>query len=106
MKLNLNKTEIIPLGTNIDKMMLLPDNIKSIQIKNGPFKALGVWFTNEEDESITLNFSEQIKNMQKNPNIWSCRSRSLKGKITILLINITPNTILTWNDLCPEENSN
>ena len=104
LKLNLYKTEILPIGTNADKTIVLPYNINSIQIKKGPFKALGVWFTNDEDKAITLNFSERIKNMQKLTNIWNCRNLSLKGKITILKTLVLPQIQFpTRNDLCPKE---
>ena len=69
---------------------MLPDNLSNIQIKNGPFKALGVWFTNDEEESIKLNFSERIKNMKTLTNIWNCRQLSLKGKIMILKTLVLP----------------
>ena len=90
LKLNLNKTEIIPIGRNANQTIILPENLKSIQIKKGPFKALGVWYSINEEESINLNFSERIKNIQKLTNIWSGRLLSLKGKIMILKTLVLP----------------
>ena len=43
LKLNLSKTEIIPIGSLKSCSMVLPEQIKQIQINNGPFKALGIW---------------------------------------------------------------
>ena len=74
----LNKTEIIPIGTNANKLITLPETLKGIQINKGPFKALN------QDKAINLNFAERIKNIQKLTNIWSARHFSLKGKIMIL----------------------
>ena len=90
LKLNLNKTEIIPIGRNANKTIILPENLKSIQIKKGPFKALGVWYSINEEESINLNFAERIKNIQQLTNIWSGRLLSLKGKIMILKTLVLP----------------
>ena len=53
LKLNLNKTEIIPIGTAKNLKISIPKHLSTIKIKNGPFKALGVWFASTQDE-ITL----------------------------------------------------
>ena len=42
LKLNLNKTEIIPLGESNNLKIQLPNHLSKIKIKQGPFKALGV----------------------------------------------------------------
>ena len=41
LKLNLNKTEIIPIGNQINKDIILPIHLRKITLKHGPFKALG-----------------------------------------------------------------
>ena len=41
-------------------------------------------------EVIDLNFNERIKKMQQLINIWTSRSLSLKGKITIIRSIILP----------------
>ena len=41
LKLNLNKTEIIPIGTSKNKKIEIPTHLSQIKIKHGPFKALG-----------------------------------------------------------------
>ena len=61
LKLNINKTEIIPLGKLQTDTHQIPESLKEIQIKYGPF-------------------------MQKLVNIWTSRALSLKGKITIIII--------------------
>ena len=45
LKLNLNKTEIIPIGCKKGKNIILPIHLRKINVKHGPFKALGVWFS-------------------------------------------------------------
>ena len=100
LKLNLNKTELLPIGSN--RNIILPNDLSNIPIQNGPFKALGVWFMTDEEESIRLNFSERIKNMKTLTNIWNSRQLSLKGKIIILKTLILPQIqISTWIALRP-----
>ena len=50
LKLNIDKTEIIPMEKLTSKIHnnQLPLSLNNIKINNGPFKALGVWFSNEE----------------------------------------------------------
>ena len=90
LKLNLNKTEIIPIGSQKGKDLLLPLHLRNIKVKHGPFKALGVWFTLNSQESLDLNLTERIKTMNTLLNIWKGRKLSLKGKITILRTLILP----------------
>ena len=45
LRLNLNKTEIIPIGKLRNKEINHPEEINQIGIKHGPFKALGVWYS-------------------------------------------------------------
>ena len=90
LKLNIDKTEIIPLGKLRGKITSLPIDINGIKINNGPFKALGVWYSHDENEVYTLNLIDRIKNMNKLINIWKARSLSLRGKVTIIRNLILP----------------
>ena len=90
LKLNLNKTKIIPIGNQKNVHTILPYHLREIKIKHGPFKALGVWFTSNHQEMVELNYNERLKTMNTLTNIWQCRSLSLKGKITILRTLILP----------------
>ena len=91
LKLNLSKTEIIPIGklrnTEITK---LSKDLETIKIKHGPFKALGIWFSNNIEEVNNLNFNDRLENMDRIINMWKCRGLSLKGKITIIKALILP----------------
>ena len=82
--LNLDKSEIIPLGENVHKNITLPQELKKLRYNNGAFKTLGIWFTNKKREKISLNFDEKIKKIEIVLNVWSMRALSLKGKVTIL----------------------
>ena len=90
LKLNLNKTEIIPIGKLKNKEVFLPPDLTSIHIVNGPFKALGIWYSYNKNEMLNLNLENRLKNMNTIINIWKSRSLSLKGKITIIKTLILP----------------
>ena len=70
--------------------IILPKYIKNITVKHGPFKALGIWFSENENEIETLNIENRIKKMETMMNIWTGRHLSLKGKITIIRTLILP----------------
>ena len=90
LKLNIGKTEIIPIGKVKNSEIILPHHLLEIKVKQGPFKALGIWFSINDKEINELNFNERIINMQKLLNIWKSRNLSLKGKITIIKSLILP----------------
>ena len=90
LKLNLNKTEIIPIGNQKSKDIVLPIQLRKITVKHGPFKALGVWFSLDAQETQSLNVTDRLKAIVTLINIWKGRKLSLKGKITILRTLILP----------------
>ena len=90
LKLNLDKTEIIPIGRNKNKSIILPLNLSTIKINNRPFKALGIWYSQNQKEILDLNVEKRIKNMNTIINIWKSRNLDLKGRITILKTLIVP----------------
>ena len=101
LKLNLGKTILIPIGKCSGKDIKLPDYIKKITVKNGAFKALGIWFSENENEIEALNIDDRTKKMETMMNIWTGRSLSLKGKITIirtLILTSNPIFILFNSD--------
>ena len=99
LKINLNKTEIIPIGKVKQKNIQLPSEIEQIKIKNGPFKALGIWFSDNQLQSEELNLVERLKKMQTLINIWKQRNLSLKGKVTIIRSLILPQIQFLFNML-------
>ena len=97
LKLNLQKTEIIPIGNAKNKNINLPDHLKLIKVNNGPFKALGVWFSDNQEKVTELNLEERIKNLSTVLNIWRSRNLSLKGKITIIKTLAIPQIQFLFN---------
>ena len=92
LKLNLEKTEIIPLGIN-RKKPIKSSALHKLKVEGGPFKTLGVWFSHNTKEMVDLNFNEKIENMEKLLFIWTSRNLSLKGKITIIKSLILPQIL-------------
>ena len=80
LKLNLDKTEIIPIGALEGSNPKIAKNLNKVKIKNWPFKALGIWFSYIEDEVLELNFTTRIQKMEQLCNILRTRCLSLKGK--------------------------
>ena len=56
----------------------------------GPFKVLRIWFSNNLNDVIDLNYSPRIEKVKTLLQIWLGRHLSLKGKITILRTLIIP----------------
>ena len=104
LKLNLQKTEIIPIGKAANKIITLPENLNTIKIQNGPFKALGVWYTYNQEELLKLNIDERIKKLSTILNIWRSRHLSLKGKITIIKTLAIPQIQFLFNMIYIPEN--
>ena len=94
LSLNLQKTEIIPIGSNIHKQ--IGKTVYGIKLKEGPFKTLGIWFSNNDIEMKDLNFNERIGKMKKQLDIWRSRNLSLKGKITIMKSLILPQILFLF----------
>ena len=123
LKLNLDKTEIIPLGPNRVEDLSLPKDLCKLKINKNAFKTLGIWFSSNLEESIELNFEGRLKKIEAILSIWKQRSLSWLGRImiikTLLLSQIThllsmiytPKSILDkvdnlmfkflWNDKPP-----
>ena len=90
LKLNIGKTEIVPLGQLYLTTNSLPKRLKNITIQTKLFKTLGIWFLINSNINIELNFTERLKTIEKSLFIWSARDLSWKGKITIIKSLIIP----------------
>ena len=96
LKLNLEKTEIIPIGKTLGKsdIVILLHNIQS---KSFPFKALGIWFAKDSEETATLNYKNTVSKAKKELDIWCSRNLSIKGKITVIKSVIVPKFVHLFN---------
>ena len=104
LKLNLDKTEVVPVGGMQFSKYNLAHSIQEISIKTGPFRTLGVWFTTDMAASIDLNFGTRLRNMEQILYTWTSRSLSWKGKIVILKSLVIPQvTHLLSNTYVPND---
>ena len=55
-------------------------HLNQILIKKIPFKTLGIWFSDNDDEMAKLNFEKKIEKMENLTNTWTARHLSLKSK--------------------------
>ena len=90
LKLNMEKTEAIPIGPNRLASITLPYSIRKIKINNSSFKTLGVWFSHDQNEACKLNFEDKLNKMKTILSIWKTRNLSWKGRILILKSLVTP----------------
>ena len=101
LKLNMGKTILIPIGKCSGNDITLPSYIKNITVKHGPFKALGIWFSENEKEIESLNIDDRMKKMETMINIWISRQLINKREN-----NYHQNTNLTTNSIFILINSN
>ena len=90
LKLNLNKTELIPINVTRNRQIEMVGNLSKIRVKTGPFKALGIWFSKNEEEIQNLNLTDRTKRIESLINMWKPRKLSLKGKIVIIKTLLLP----------------
>ena len=95
----MKKTEVIPIGTSRFETAVLTKHLKNVKINFKPFKTLGVWFSYNARETISLNFQDKLGTMEKLMNIWTSQNLSLKGKILIIKTLILPQ-ITYWLLVC------
>ena len=84
LKMNLEKSEVIPIGTLKLKEVILPKCVSKLVVNKSAFKTLGIYFSPDINESVNLNFEPKISAMKTIINIWSARKLSLKGKVLII----------------------
>ena len=102
LRMNIDKTEVIPVGTNKNKSLKLPKPLNKIRINNGMFKTLGIWFSYDQNNAIKLNYSEKLIKMQTILNMWKTRSLSWKGKVLITKTLVIPQLIYLFSvTFCP-----
>ena len=90
LKINLEKSEVIPIGTQKLKEITLPKCVSKLSVNRNYFKTLGIYYTYESNEATKLNFEPKINSIKTIINIWSARQLSLKGKVLIIKTLILP----------------
>ena len=79
LKVNDEKTEIMPLGDNILQEKDFPTHSICEIIK-----ILGIYFGYDDRKRNNLNFSQTLKSIKKSINVWKSRGLSLLGRIQIV----------------------
>jgi len=102
LRLNKLKCEIFILG-NCGQGNNVPNNIAGMKCRVDSFKALGVQFSKDMNESAEHNFEQRFNKCKILVNIWSQRQLSLKGKIIVLKSLILPNLLYTSANLYASE---
>ena len=103
LKINLDKSEVIPIGKARLKLLQLPRSLKHMIVNTQSFKTLGIWFCCDINEAIKLNFSDRLKKIEAILNTWKSRKLSMKGKVLIIKSLILPQiTYLLSVCYCPD----
>lgn len=79
LKVNDEKTEIMPLGDNILQEKDFPTHSICEIVK-----ILGMYFGYDERQRNNLNFSQTLKRIKESINVWKWRGLSLLGRIQIV----------------------
>jgi DNA-binding transcriptional regulator YhcF (GntR family) len=95
LKINKEKTEILPLGTA---------NIKELNRKTLPFvkesvKTLGVLINKDKTKLIQQNFDPIIEKIDNSIKFWQSKGLSLQGRITIVKTQIVSKLVYVLNVL-------
>ena len=84
LKLNLEKSEIIPLGPYHLAETELPESLSMLKINRNEFKTLGIWFCKNPQKSEHLNLDNRLEKMKNLIKIWKLRNLSWIGRIMII----------------------
>ena len=90
LKINMQKAVLVPIGTAREKKVILTKHCNQILIQKTPFKTLGIWLSDNDDEMAKLNFEKKIEKMENLTNTWTARHLSLKAKVTVIKSLILP----------------
>ena len=102
LRINIDKTEIIPMGTSKNKNLRLQKPLNKIKVNNGSFKTLGIWFSYDQNNAIMQNYHDKLSKMQIILNIWKSRGLSWKGKVLVAKTLVLPQlTYLFSVTYCP-----
>jgi len=103
LRLNKQKCEVYLLGS-CGLSNNEPNEICGVKVKHGTFKALGIYFGNDNNEIMKMNFYDRLHKFQSLLNMWSQRSLTLKGKITLLKSILLPTILYPCNNLAVPKN--
>ena len=83
------------------KVILFPE--KNLKWPEQKVKALGVWFSNDPQISLSLNLLEKLETARKCLTSWSLRRLSLIGKIVVLKSLVASQLVYVLTSLQSKE---
>ena len=83
LKVNLDKTEIVPLGPIKDNFIILRPDL-GIKWSSGPLKILGVYLCHTYEDLIRINFMAALDKIVQQIKLWKKRNLTLYGKVVVL----------------------
>ena len=89
LKINVNKTELMLLGTTTKEMV---DPVFRHLITSG-MKILGVTICKKKTDTISMNYPPILAKMKETMNNWSRRRMSICGKIAIIKTLVVPKLV-------------
>jgi len=88
LKMNLSKTKAMWIGASKQSL----EKPLDLEWCSG-VKTLGIYFSCDQEQVFKQNFHERLKDVQKIINLWSFRSLSLFGKVTIIKSFLIPKLL-------------
>ena len=88
LKMNLSKTKAMWIGASKQSL----EKPLDLEWCSG-VKTLGIYFSCDQEQVFKQNFHERLKDVQKIINLWSSRSLSLFGKVTIIKSFLIPKLL-------------
>ena len=82
LKMNLSKTKAMWIGASKHSLEKV--------------KTLGIHFSCDQEQVIKQNFHERLSDVQETINLWSLRSLSLFGKVTIIKSFLIPKLLICF----------
>jgi hypothetical protein len=80
LKLNINKSKGLWIGSNRNNI----EKPLNVDWPKEPIKALGVYFSYDNNAVDNMNFTTKLKQIKFILNIWKCRRLTLSGKILLI----------------------
>ena len=97
LKINVDKTIAFQIGINQQNFA---GRTYGLNWVNDNITLLGLTLVDDENENYTLNFYKRIQSIKSLTQIWSQRSLSLKGKITVINSLLIPKLLYPSTNVC------
>lgn len=86
-KIDLQKSEIMPVNTAAKKIIL---DLFPLKVSTHKFKYLGIWVTNDFKDLFKANFTPLLMHLKQDLERWSLQPLSFEGIINTVKMNVLP----------------